>query len=419
MKKTILISLPIAAILLLIGLTQVSCSKINAVEDPHFTDDGELVEKPDLFSIVPPQQINFYVEVSGSMNGLFRGNYPTKFKKDVFNVMSQLSPMGSEVKVLSNGGSIDNTLTIPEFQQLMNKGGFASNASTHVPTMLQTIIDDIDSTKTAVLISDMIYSPVGDGAEKVLLSQYSSMIAQLFGKAQKAVSLVAAKSNFIDKNGNTQVSESPYYFLIIGKDKEVAFVRNAISSLLELNGSLIGNIETGLNYKQPYYSFGNCNEALQVGDNPAFEGYDDAEYPSCNIKLFVDLSAYRWLIADKEAFKKCFSIKSIYGSTLNIKNIEIKVDNFDQKQLKRKATAIVDIEVSNMQTEADVLEWFVDTNSIDADYTEFAPYLNAANENDRTGTYSMEDFIKGLFQGGVLNKVSDKHNYILISKISS
>ena len=104
---------------------------------------------------------------------------------------------------------------------------------------------------------------------------------------------------------------------------------------------------------------------------------------------------------------------------MNIKNIEIKVDNFDQKQLKRKATAIVDIEVSNMQTEADVLEWFVDTNSIDADYTEFAPYLNAANENDRTGTYSMEDFIKGLFQGGVLNKVSDKHNYILISKISS
>ena len=159
----------------------------------------------------------------------------------------------------------------------MNTGGFASNASTHVPTMLQTIIDDIDSTKTAVLVSDMIYSPVGDAAPDVLLTQYSTMISQLFGKAQKAVSLVAAKSNFIDKNGNTQVSESPYYFLIIGNDKEVAFVRNAISSLLELNGSLIGNIETGLNYKQPQYSFGSCNEALQVGDKPAFEGYDDAE----------------------------------------------------------------------------------------------------------------------------------------------
>lgn len=419
MRKKILLAIPIAALLLAFIVMNVGCSNINAVEDPHFTDEGELVEKPELFSVKQPQQINFYIEVSGSMNGLFRGNYPTKFKKDVYNVMSQLSPMGSEVKVLSNGGSIDNILTIQEFQQHMNKGEFASNASTHVPTMLQTIINDIDSTKTAVLISDMIYSPVGDGAEKVLLSQYGTMVAQIFGKAQKSVALIAAKSDFIDKNGNTQVSESPYYFLIIGNDEEVAFVRNAISSLLELNGSLIGNIETGLNYKQPTYSFGSCKEALQVGSNPAFEGFDDSEYSNCNIKLKIDLSPYRWLIADKNAFEKCFSVKSIYGSTVNKKNIEIKVDNFDQKQLKRKATAIVDIEVSNMQTEADVLEWFVDTDSIDADYTEFAPFLNAANENDRTGTYSMEDFIKGLFQGGVLNKVSDKHNYILISKVSS
>ena len=124
-------------------------------------------------------------------------------------------------------------------------------------------------------------------------------------------------------------------------------------------------------------------------------------------------------MADDSMFKKCFSIKSIYGSTVNIKNIEIDVDNFDRKELKRKAIALVDIQVSNMQTEAEVLEWFIDTSSIDSDYTEFAPYLNAANENDRTGTYSMKDFIKGLFQGGVLNKVSDKHNYILISKVSS
>ena len=417
MNKNLLINFSIATILILIGLTQVSCGDINTVDDPHFTDDGELVEKPDLFRIALPQQINFYVEVSGSMNGFFRGNYPTKFKKDVFHVMNQLS--GSDVKILSNGGAIDNSLSIQEFQSLMNTGGFASNASTHVPTMLQTIIDDIDSTKTAVLISDMIYSPVGNSAPEVLLSQYNTMVADKFGKAQKSVSLVAAKSNFLDKSGNTQVSESPYYYLIIGNSSEVAFVRNAISSLLELNGSLIGNIETGMNYKQPAYSFGNCKEALQVGDNPSFEGYDDSEYTSCNIQLNVDISGYRWLIADKETFKKCFSIKSNYGSIVNVKNIEIKIDNFNQKELKRKATAIVDIEISNMQTDSDVLEWWVDTKDIDGDYTEFAPYLNAANENDRTGTYSLEDFLKGLFQGGVLNKVSNKHNYILISKESS
>ena len=412
-KKPLIIFLPIVAILILVA----SCGDdLNAVADEHFNSDGELVQKPQFLTIQQPDQINFYIEVSGSMNGFFRGSHSTKFKRDVYNIMSQIAT--GDIKTLSNGGTIDNTMSIDQFRKIMNSGAFASTESTDMPTMLKTIISDVDSGQTAVLISDMVYSPVGQAAPEVLLSQYSTEVASIFGKSQKAVSLIAATSEFLDKGGNISVSESPYYYLVIGEPENVAFVSNAISSLLQLKETFVDNIVSGFNYKQAAYSFGTSPNALQLDNQPTFYDFDESEDGICNIKLVVDLSIYRWRIAEPELFKQCFHIQPIYGSVVKLKNVEIKEDNFNEKELKRNAYAVVDIAISNIPQDAEVLEWYVNTDAIDTDIALFERFFGATSENDRSKSYSVDNFIKGIFQGGIINKSSDKHNYILISKNS-
>ena len=154
--------------------TLMSCSDVNTVEDPHFSADGFLLKDSntsDTFSIVNPTKIKYYVEVSGSMNGFFRPNQPTQFKTDVWGLMSYFSALPSEVTILTNNGSIGSRMSIDEFRKHMNTGSFISSASTQVPIMLSSIVDDIkpDKGEVAVLISDMKYSPVGVAAPKVLM----------------------------------------------------------------------------------------------------------------------------------------------------------------------------------------------------------------------------------------------------------
>lgn len=416
-QRKLLISLASVTLLALLCLSVVGCNDdLNAVQDSHFNEEGELAESPEFFNIQEPQRINFYVEVSGSMNGFFRGNYPTKFKSDVYNVMSQLSALTGEVKVLSNGGTIDNTMSIDQFRNIMNSGSFASTESTDMPIMLKTIINDIDSLGTAVLISDMVYSPVGNAAPDVLLSQYSTEVAKILGGAGKAVSLIAATSEFIDKGGNISVKESPYYYLVIGDPANVAFVNNAISSLLQLKDSYVDNIVSGFNYKQARYSFGRCPQALQLEGQPTFYGLGDSDSDVCDIKLRVDLSNYRWIITEQQFFEKCFFVKPTYGSVVTVKNVDIHIDNFNHKELKRNAYAEVLISVTNIPQDAEVLEWYISTDAIDTDITLLDRFFGAVSENDRAKSYSVDNFIKGMFQGSIINKSSDKHNYILISK---
>ena len=61
-----------------------SCSgEINTNQDPRFTEDGYRIINDSTVNPIPLTQVKFFVEVSGSMNGFFRANQPTDFKKDV------------------------------------------------------------------------------------------------------------------------------------------------------------------------------------------------------------------------------------------------------------------------------------------------------------------------------------------------
>ena len=418
MKRNLL-RIPIFAIIITSSLLLSCGGSPNTNYDSHFDEEGCLIRDSlaEIFSPTHPKKIKFYVEVSGSMNGFFRANAPTKFKEDVWRVLSYYSPVSDDVTILTNDGAAGATIPITTFQTKMNTGAFVSSASTKVPIMLKSIISSLnpDEGEVAVLISDMKYSPVGAAAPKVLLTQYSTDISRIFGEYGKAISLVGAKSQYLDKAGNAVCQESPYYFLIIGNQEHVADIRNGISTLVENNGNLIGNIESGFNYGAPSYSFGISENGFQKDDEPTFLGYDPSYSDTCLVKLRVNLANYRWVITREDIFPQAFQCKATYGSEVIVGDIKYFVQNITNKNLERTAYAEVDLKLCNMATDSEVIEWTLQLP--DLDITEFTPYLGAADEDDVTKSYSLEDFIKGMFYGGVVNR-SLKPNYILISKKS-
>lgn len=395
-----------------------SCSDVNTVEDPRFTEDGFYLQDSDSvrsFDLVHPNKIKYYVEVSGSMNGFFRANQPTQFKTDVWEIMSYFSALPSEVTVLTNNGNTGVKMSIDDFRQQMNTGSFISSASTQVPIMLASITNDIKPEKgeVAVLISDMKYSPVGAAAPKVLMEQYSSDVSRILGTFHKPVCLISAVSNYLDKK--YEVNKSPYYYFLIGNEGEVAYLRNCISTLLENHHHFIDNIESGFDYGTPAYSFGIPEYCYQLDEEPTFVDFDESASDTCIINLKVDLSRYRWIMADTACFKNAFKCKALYGSNVGIGNVEIKIQNITDQKLERTATAIVQLKLYNLAMDSEVIEWSLELPDLNVD--KFARFFDAVGENDYTKSYSIENFIRGIFYGGIINKTL-KSNYILISKNS-
>lgn len=394
---------------------------VNTNADPNFDDEGYLVkDSTDVkFERKTPSAVNFFVEVSGSMNGFFRANKTTQFKTDVWNVLSSFSNLAPNVNILTNDGSQGATMSLADFRTSMNTGAFISSASTRVPTMLQTILGNLnaDEGEVAVLISDMKYSPVGAAAPAVLMSQYSTDINRILGQFGKSISVVCATSDYLDKQGNTIADRSPYYFVILGNQENVAEVRNYISLLLKMQGHYVENIDSGFNYGRPEYSFGITNKCYQLDNEATFIGYEEAEPgDTCTIKLKVPIENYRWLMENEEVFRNAFKAQPKYGSNCEIGKVEITVKDITgaNKRLNREAYAVVDMKIFDMATDSEVIEW-----TLDLPVTEFGAmeefFIGADDENDPTKSYSVLDFLRGVFQGGLV--VHDmKPNYILVSK---
>lgn len=395
-----------------------SCSQINSVNDPHFTEDGKYIvnSKEKKFSPQSPLRIKFYVEESGSMNGFFRPNIPTHFKADLWRILGYYSLLSPDVTMLTNNGEIGETIPLDNFQTKMNTGDFVSSASTKVPLMLQSIISDLKPNKgeVAVLVSDMKYSPVGLAAPEVLLTEYSTDIAKVLGTYGKSVCLIGATSNYADKTGKYVVEKSPYYYFLIGNGEQVASVRNDISSMLEMDGHLIDNIESGFDYSRVKCDFGNPKNCLQLEEEPTFIGFEE---DTCTIRMKIHLESYRWIMTDPKIFKESFSAKAIYGSNVSFKIVKFEIENITEidgkKELERKATAIVDLKVFDMAQDSEVIEWTL--NLPNMNITNFSPFFGASDEYDVTKSYSVDKFIRGMFEASVVNK-SLKPNYILISR---
>lgn len=420
MKKKLLAFSGLLAIATVVLVS--SCGDdINTVGDSHFNTDGTLADSVDTISLKPsaPTKIKFYVEVSGSMNGFFRPNKTTDFKKDVWQILSYYSAIAPEITILTNDGNVGSSYPQSQFQTLMNTGAFVSSASTRVPLMLESIFNNLNTEEgeVAVLISDMKYSPVGLAAPEVLLSTYSTDISNSLSRHKKAVCLIGALSDYLDNRGNVITDKSPYYFFVIGKGEQVAFMRNGISTMLDNNKRFIDNIESGFDYGVPSCSFGIPDNCWQLDNtNPTFVGFDESANDTCTITMEVHLEGYRWIVASEQYFKNAFKIKALYGSNVELGKVEFNIMNITEKELVRTATAFAEVKVFDMAMDSEVIEWSLELP--DTDYTLFSTYFDdASNENDPTKSYSVSDFVKGIFYGGVVNETL-KPNYILISKNS-
>ena len=363
-----------------------------------------------------PTSLDFYVEVSGSMNGFFRANRATAFKTDVWAIVSNFGNPG--VYVPSNAGTTAAKYTGEQFKTKMNSGGFVSTAATQVPAMLETILSNLDyeNGAVAVLISDMKYSPVGNRAMPVLLQQYATDIRNIVGKYPgSAYSIIGAYSEYLDAKGNVSCEKSPYYYVVIGKDVCVAEIRNCITTILSDRDNYLDNIETGFDYKRPAYGFGVPDNVIQFDDEPTFYNYDPSYSDTCKVVLNLDLSDFRWLIAsDEDVLRECLKVKTAYGSDIEVGKVGININNHNQKKLERLAVASVELKLWNMPMDADVIEWALDHPEYSVTDT-FMQIQNAAAEADLTGSFSLANFIQGVFQA-VQNHWNQEPNRILISK---
>jgi len=390
---------------------------VNTVHDEHFDQYGHCLDSlNEVFSAEDPAKLDFYVEVSGSMNGFFRPNLANDFKKDVWSVVSNFA--NDKVSILSDRGTVSSTFDINQFRAKMNSGAFVSTKNTLVPDMLRTILQDLDYERgaCAVLISDMKYSPESSKDMAVLLDEYETDIRNEVGlHSGLAVSVVLATSEYLDARGKVLADISPYYYVIFGKDRNVAAVRNYIATLLDDEGDYGGSVEAGFDYKAPAYVFGTSTNAIQLGGEPTFFGYDSDYSDTCSVKVTLRLSDYRWEEADEARLRKFFKTKPLYGSDVEVGEIEIYVNNHVGKQFKREAIAEVEILVSNMSaTTSDVVEWSLghledELNGL------FCQVVQAKDPNDLYGSFSMDRFISGVFKARP-NKWDETPNRILISK---
>lgn len=333
------------------------CGKVNTTDSKFFTEDGMSTEKTKTFVSQQPSNVKFYVEVSGSMNGFFRSNLSTKFKNDVWSVITDFVSSDGQVNVYSEQNKAAVAVPVNTFRDRMNKGTFVSTSSTNVPDMISRMLDDVNtkSSEVGVLISDMKYDPVGNSALQALITQYSTDVRNIMMRHRDvAVCLIAATSEYIDKNGNEAAPDSPYYYLIVGKRSNVVFMRNFIATLLNNNKSFVDEIEWGIDYLSPSITVSDYDYLTEIEANKSYSGFDD----ECSITLDFDITNYPWTFENKDYLVKHISIKSEYGAeaVIDTKKITYDISFDDGKQLKRTAIARIPVKIQNMFDKSDVFE---------------------------------------------------------------
>ena len=200
----------------------------------------------------------------------------------------------------------------------------------------------------------------------------------------------------------------------MGKPENVAMVRDDISTMLMINNNYVENIETGMNYGGPKYDLEKVRNCMKMEKQPTFKGVD-SDSP-CRIKLNLYLDNYRWLMSSEEAIRSAFECKMIHGSKVDIDSINIdSLYKDSNNRLNRTMIASIFMSIKNLQTDCDVLEWSFNPCKLDGAVGNFNIFYGANNWREFDKTYSIENFLQGLFRAAHLSTCSKKPNYILIS----
>lgn len=386
------------AVLLVLAVFSACRGTVNTTGSKFFSEDGKSLEKPKTFVSSKPKEVKFYVEVSGSMNGFFRSNQATKFKNDVWSVVTDFVPSDGEVNVFAEQNAAAAKVPVNAFRDGMNKGAFVSGSSTDVPDMLSRMLDSVDvkSSEVGVLISDMKYDPVGNSALKVLLSQYSTDIRNIMTRhANVAVCLIAATSEYLGKNGEELATDSPYYYLVVGNKANVVFMRNFIASLLKDKGTFVDEIEWGIDYLAPSVKVGDEDYLTEIEKDKSYGDFDD----ECTVTLDIDITNYPWAFENRKYLAEHLTVSSAEGTeaAINAKDIKYDISYDDGKQLKRTAIAKVPVRIWNMYEDSDVFEITLNCPETQEPNNGFCRYLGSEDVNDVAKTFSMEGLLGGFY----------------------
>lgn len=418
----------IGTTIVMMGLS--SCgSDINSIQDPHFEADGTPLDTT-YVAFVPqrPESVKLYIETSGSMNGFFRANKTNKFKKTVWSVVSGLQHCSdNNVYTMSNGGEIDSPISFNDFRNKMNAGGFVSNTDTHIPAMLASIIQNIDTNKNevAVLISDMKYSPTGPGAAPTI-AQYQEQIRNLTARHPYGVAFICATSEYLDNGGSVVEAESPYYYIVIGKPENVAATRNDIVAWCEYTDSYVESGDLGMNYRTPQYAVHSITNGLAHSGfpNQVITTYDRGLSDTCSFVVRINLTGYPCGL-DKVTLDSCFNAIATNGANVIKEVVNVKDDHHPNGSFDRESFVDYKVKVFNLPLDDEVIEWTFSNRPFDGHYNQKFLYIASGdNESQLDRTFSFDKFIEGHFNGrfnifdlepGKEQQYEPLHNRILIS----
>lgn len=384
------------AFLPLVLLSLGGCSEI---KNPYFDEEGHSKENPGVFKSEKPKSVKFYVEVSGSMNGFFRSNQATRFKHDLWSIITDTTNFKSQVNVFEGQDGEAMPMPLSVFRESMNKGSFVSGASTDIPDMISRMLDDVDSTKSevGVLVSDMKYDPTGNSSIKALLDQYSTDIRNIMVRhADAGVCLMAANSEFLDKNGCVLSNDSTYYYLIVGAPSNVVYMRNYIASLLRLNHSFVDEIEWGIDYEAPTLTVSNADYLTELDPNKSYSEFKD----DCTITLSLDITNFPLVLEDKDYLKSHLKISSTNDAKCQILDdgehaIEYDTTYVEGEKLKRTAIVKVPVHISDMYGDYDVFEILIDSLDVQRPNSLFQQFMDTKDVGDVNVTSSMRSLLQG------------------------
>ena len=380
-----------------------------------FDQDGVLKSSyvESMYSSTQPDNVVFYVESSGSMNGLFRRNQSTGFKYDVSAILldPEVKSKTSKVCLFGNKANIIGEYSPEDFRRKMNAGDFVSQASTVVPEMLQRIIDDIKNSvcDVAVFISDMKYSP-GGATHSVAMDQYAIDIQNKFASLPDlAVSLISCESNYVSANGSVLSNVFPYYFTIVGESSKVAWVRNQFLDALSGQSRPIGCVDFGVDYGCPKYTtlpstaigmfrnnFEFMNPAVENTHSSSFTTFDDTIQPA-EVVLAVN---YRHISQEliNSLESQDFTISSHWGDakasvTVMPSNYKPTVDASLVRNVN--PNTYLKLTISGLDYyDQDVIKVQMQTRQNTVNCME--KYYGAMAEGDLDRTLSIDGFINGL-----------------------
>lgn len=394
-------------------LCLIACShdNVNSINHPEFDDDGVIKEEVynSFYSAEPPSSICFYVEASGSMNGLFRPGKATTFKRNMWSVLSRNRDRISSVKAFVNGSSNVVEYSIDDFRSKMNNGGLVSAASTVVPKMLQKVLEDLEAglCDVAVFVSDMKYSPAGGSVTAI--DQYAIDIQSMFSKySGYSLSMIGLESEYIAANGSVACSEFPYYMIVIGKSSKVTYVRNVIMAAIGQEKSVVGCLDYNIVCGCPYYSVYPIAGALGLKQNiyEIAAGRADRFYSLCGYSSTAGVAEFVVAIRGyhipysllTNIQKDNFVLGSYAGSVkLDWELInEPSIKSAEDKKVNQfvEPNIFLKVKIEEMYLPSDVINIVMKTPKDDDLWIQ--KYCGATREGDLYKTFSIDGFVEGL-----------------------